>query len=127
MPVPRRSIEAARSAFQKGHTSEDVEAVLEPLSDWLGYKTVVCWSFMDCYGCGGDSELMVVDDRGRFYEASKDLVTFLYEEDNAIDVGGLKKDGLTKREQYRGRKTWEEVEHPHNYTRKVYSGEAPKY
>jgi hypothetical protein len=126
MPVPR-SIEAARSAFQKGHTSEDVEAVLGPLSDWLGYKTVVGWSFMDCYGCGGDSELMVVDDRGRFCEAPADLVEFLYEEDNDIDASGLKKDGLSKRGQYRGRKTWEEVEHPHNFTRKVYSGEAPKY
>ena len=126
MPVPR-NIEAARGVFQKGHTSEDVEAVLEPLSEWLGYKIAVGWSFMDCYGCGGDSELMVVDDRGRFYEASNELVTFLYEPDNTIDVGDLKKDGLTKRGAYRGKKPWEEVEHPHNYTRKVYSGEAPKY
>lgn len=126
MPVPR-SIEAARGAFQKGHTSEDVESVLEPLSGWLGYKIVTTWDFMDCFGCGGNSELMVVDDRGRFYEAPADLVTFLYEPDNTISIDSLKADGLVKRGAYRGKKTWEEVEHPHNYTRKVYSGEAPKY
>ena len=126
MPVPR-SIEAARGVFQKGHTSEDVEAVLGPLSEWLGYQCLVAWRFMDCFGCGGDSELMVVDDRGRFYEAPNELVTFLYEPDNTISIDSLKADGLVKRNAYRGKKTWEEVEHPLNYTRKIYSGEAPKY
>ena len=120
------SIEKLRSTFKQGHTSEDVQSRLSIASRLLGFTVVVAWAFCDVSGAGGDSELMVVDDQGRFYEAPDDLVTFLYEEENTIDFASIKEAGLSLKGAYRGRTGWKRAEHPHNFTKRFYAGDAPK-
>jgi hypothetical protein len=46
-----------RGAFEMGHTTYDVDLVLEEVERLTGLTCRVVWAFEDMWGTGGDSEL----------------------------------------------------------------------
>ena len=115
--MKKSDIEQYRGTFHNGHTSEDVEVVLEPLSEYLGVEVCVAWDFEDMWGAGGNSELLISNGK-QYNDAPSDLIEFLYEPGNKVDVVQLKRDLWKRRGRYRGCDTWQEAEHPFNITRR---------
>ena len=78
-------LEACRGTFKDGHTSEDVDHVLNVVKQSTGQHAVVLWSFHDVYGCGGDSCIYLLDD-DKLYDCPEELSEFLYEPGNDVTV-----------------------------------------
>ena len=78
-------LEVFRSTFKMGHTNDDARWVLGRVRDITGRHFAILWDFNDCWGLGGNSEMVEIDDdEGRLREAPSAWWEFLYEETNAV-------------------------------------------
>ncbi|BBY54153.1 hypothetical protein H7J07_05955 [Mycobacterium koreense] len=64
--------------FANGYTPDHIDSVLGDIFDRTGVSLVCVWEFIDGDGCGGDSQLYVLDDDGEnLYELVGDLWPWL--------------------------------------------------
>ncbi len=92
-------LEACRGTFKKGHTSEDVDHVLDIVKKTTGLHAVVLWDFQDMWGCGGNSCIYLLVD-GKLYDCPEELSAFLYDPDNEVKLEEVKE---AKRGSYFGK------------------------
>ena len=124
--VTRDDVLAVRGAFTRrgGHTDEDVNSDLKPLSAWTGLFLVCLWDFDDIWGIGGNSEYaVVVPGKKGLYEAPSEIseFTFLEEGDPVIEPEKLL--GLKPGAWIRGSNSYHEMG-GHNWVRRIVYGEA---
>jgi hypothetical protein len=121
-PEMMADIEEFRGTFEDGHTDDDVRSVLGDIERICGAKLVVVWSFNDCWGLGGDSEIHAMDSKGRVCELLGEWSEFLFQPGNEVTAEALSGP-------YAGKVVphWERIhsEDEYNLFRRRYDGEAP--
>lgn len=127
--MAKKELSALRGVFtvRGGHTEEDVNSDFSGVRRSVGVRLGVLWAFRDVFGYGGDSEYVLVDDKGRLRQAPSELGDFLMvdEGDVSPDVAVVadacrRMDGkILARSKYT-------TDGYHNFTLRTYIGEAPK-
>jgi hypothetical protein len=54
--------EQFRATFRDGWTDDDIDSVLAQIQEDLGVQLRCVWEYVDDYGCGGHSDLIMVRD-----------------------------------------------------------------
>ena len=85
----RAMLEALRGAFRQGHTDDDARRVLGQIFRLTGIRFAILWDFCDCWGLGGNSQLVFVETCRRLREAPEDWRDFLYEPECWLKVHDL--------------------------------------
>jgi hypothetical protein len=115
-------LEEFRSTFKMGHTDDDARRVLRRVREITGRHFAILWDFNDCWGLGGNSEMVEIDgDGGRLREAPCAWCEFLYEEGNAVAA-----DELSEARAGRVHPHWKAIhcEDDFNFYRRAVKGEA---
>jgi hypothetical protein len=95
------SPERYRHAFKDGHTDDDAEYVLGPMSKITGLNLVLIFAFTDAWSTGGDSNMAVLQD-GKLYECPDPILEFLYEGEGGI--ADLTQKFKLERGEYKGKR-----------------------
>lgn len=96
-PEPERY----RYAFKDGHTDDDAEEVLGPMSRITGLELILIFAFTDMWSTGGDSNMAVLQD-GKLYDCPDVILNFLYEGEG--DIADLTQQFKLERGEYKGKR-----------------------
>ena len=77
------------ATFRFGHTDTDASSVLSEVLEITGRHFAILWDFKDCWGLGGNSDMVEIDSLGRQRDCPSEWTTFLYEVGNTVAAEDL--------------------------------------